>query len=163
MPRLPNTAANTPPIECSPIPESAVFYERSFLGILVDWSDASIDSVAMQPLIEMAPFGAESLHLQPGSEEKKSTDYDIIMARDFERSLSGDVHLPALVSELRPSRIFIVTEESLSKQFGAAFQEFLGSAVDCPLELITFPGGEKGKHLDSLGPVFNRLIDSGVD
>ncbi|MCB1303339.1 MAG: 3-dehydroquinate synthase [Leptospiraceae bacterium] len=85
------------------------------------------------------------------------------MARDFERSLSGDVHLPALVSELRPSRIFIVTEESLSKQFGAAFQEFLGSAVDCPLELITFPGGEKGKHLDSLGPVFNRLIDGGVD
>ena len=111
-------------------------------------------------LISTEPFDQYRLHLQPGSEEVQSQDYSIILARDFRQSLDGDDELNSRLASLRPSRVFILTESRL-KEYAEQLEASLNLSV--PLKTIYFKGGETAKHLDQLGPVYNSLIEDGVD
>ena len=111
-------------------------------------------------LISTEPFDQYRLHLQPGSEEVQSQDYSIILARDFRQSLDGDDELNSRLASLRPSRVFILTESGL-KEYAEQLEASLNLSV--PLKTIYFKGGETAKHLDQLGPVYNSLIEDGVD
>ena len=111
-------------------------------------------------LISTEPFDQYRLHLQPGSEEVQSQDYSIILARYFRQSLDGDDELNSRLASLRPSRVFILTESRL-KEYAEQLEASLNLSV--PLKTIYFKGGETAKHLDQLGPVYNSLIEDGVD
>lgn len=110
--------------------------------------------------ISTEPFESDRLHLKPGSEETVSSEYSIILSHDFCNPLQGGPTLKERLQAMNPSRVFILTEKKLLNIAGN-----LESAleVSVPCHTISFPGGESSKHLDHLGPVYNSLIERGVD
>ncbi len=111
-------------------------------------------------VISTEPFESDRLHLKPGSEETQSTDYSIVLSRDFATPLQGGDSLKQRLESFRPSRIFILTESNL-KSYAEKLEASLDLSV--PVQIIYFQGGETSKHLDQLGPVFNAIIEGGVD
>ncbi|MBU43240.1 MAG: 3-dehydroquinate synthase [Spirochaetaceae bacterium] len=112
------------------------------------------------PTISTESFESDRIHLQPGSETAVSSDYSIILSRDFQSPLQKGASLRERIQAMKPSRIFLLTEKTLSS-YGKQLQEILEG--EFKVHVRELDGGETGKHLDKLGPVYNYMIENGVD
>jgi 3-dehydroquinate synthase len=110
--------------------------------------------------ISTEPFESDHLNLNPGSQSTEKRQYSIVLAQDFHNSLAGGPDLQHRIDAMNPTRVFIITEESLGR-FGNLVEDVL--SLNVPIHQLRFPGGESGKHLDNLGSVYNELIQNGVD
>lgn len=116
--------------------------------------------MTLAPSISTEPFDTDTLHLVPGSEEAVSREYSIVLSSDFQSPLNAGPGLVQRIQDLGPSRIFLITEDNLQ-----GYANELESSVSgaFPIHRITIEGGEGGKHLSRLGPVYNAMIEQGVD
>ncbi len=82
----------------------------------------------------------------------QSPPYDVTVTRGW--------NFKERIQELRPTRMFVISQAGLEKP---VLDDFLGALPAAPDQVILLAQGEEEKHIRNLQGVYEKLLDGGVD